>query len=132
MWYQNQFNDIRAKDEAILPYTDLFIYDVKLMEDTAHRKYTGSSNRLILENLGKLLDSGANVWVRIPVIGGVNDTEENFTALKAFLKKHKAPQKVELLPYHKMGEKKYGALNLELTEFNIPTKERISYLQSIL
>ncbi|MBE6982510.1 MAG: glycyl-radical enzyme activating protein [Ruminococcaceae bacterium] len=118
--------------EAILPYTDLFLYDVKLMDDAEHKAYTGAGNRLILENLGKLLDSGANVWVRIPVIGGVNDTDENFTALKAFLKKHKAPQRVDLLPYHKMGEKKYSALNMELTEFTVPTNERISYLQSIL
>jgi pyruvate formate lyase activating enzyme len=117
---------------AVMPYTDLFLYDIKAMDDAVHQHYTGCSNALILENLGKLLDSGANVWGRIPVIPGVNDTPENFQALKAFLSRHKAPEKIELLPYHAMGETKYTALGRPHQCFSVPTKAYLAQLEKYI
>lgn len=99
--------------EAILPDTDLFLYDVKLMDEQLHKKYTGVSNRRILDNLRGLLTHGAKVWIRVPVIPGVNDGAGEQKALEAFLRDLPQPEKVEYLPYHTMGENKYPALGRE-------------------
>lgn len=117
---------------AVMPYTDLFLYDIKAMDNAVHQHYTGRSNALILENLGKLLDAGAKVWVRIPVIPGVNDNKENFLSLKSFLNCHTPPEKIELLPYHAMGETKYTALGRIFEAFNVPTKEHMAQLENYI
>lgn len=116
--------------EKVLPYTDLFLYDIKAMDDETHKKYVGVSNVLILENLKKLFEKNANVLIRIPVIPTVNDDAEEMLKIKAFLEPFN-PLKVELLPYHKMGEHKYDALGLEMTEFEVPEKEKIDELKKI-
>lgn len=95
----------------IAPCTDLFLYDLKIMDIHKHLKYTGVENEQILSNLRGLLQSGADVIVRIPVIPGVNDDEENITAAAAFLKGLKGTFQVDLLPYHDFGRSKYTFLN---------------------
>ncbi|MBR4864254.1 MAG: glycyl-radical enzyme activating protein [Oscillospiraceae bacterium] len=121
-----------AAFEAILPYTDLFLYDVKVMDSGLHKRCTGSGNAQILDNLGKLLDAGKRVWVRVPVIPGMNDNKENFLALKSFLQQHPAPEKIELLPYHAMGETKYAALGKTCHPFAVPEKETLDALAAHL
>ena len=74
-------------------HTDLFLYDLKLMDDDRHRKYTGVSNRLILSNLQRLSAGGAQVIVRIPLIPGVNDDEQNLTAYAAIPGRAAAPSR---------------------------------------
>ncbi|MBQ4259033.1 MAG: glycyl-radical enzyme activating protein [Lachnospiraceae bacterium] len=121
------------KFEQVLSFTDLFLYDVKSMNSRVHKEYVGVGNELILENLSKLLDEGAKVWIRMPVIGGVNDSEEEILALKEFLGKQKTiPEKIELLPYHAMGEHKYSALDMEKKEFSVPSKEKMEYFNQLL
>lgn len=105
--------------EKILKYTDLFLYDVKLFHSIKHKQYTGVGNERILDNLTKLFKCGANVYIRIPVIGGVNDNEEEMTAIKDFLSSY-SPEKTELLPYHAMGENKYDALDIECEKYSVP------------
>ncbi len=117
--------------ERILPYTDLFLYDVKLMDSAAHKRYVGVDNALILENLGRLLSRGVPTWVRIPVIGGVNDTLDDMRAVRDFLYAHGKPQKVELLPYHAMGEHKYASLAREVQVFSVPSEEKMAELRSV-
>ena len=119
------------KFEEIIPYTDLFLYDVKCYNSEKHKHYTGVSNELILSNLGRLLEIGKSVWVRIPIIPTVNDTEEEMRDIKAFLNTHRAPQKIELLPYHRMGEHKYAALGKDLHTFSVPSEEKMSQLKKI-
>lgn len=114
--------------ERILPYTDLFLYDVKLTDTAAHRKWTGAGNERILENLTKLL-SLAPVWVRVPVIAGVNDSVDEMTKIKVFLSGR--AKRVELLPYHAMGENKYAALGLSLAEFAPPDDAALQELKNI-
>ena len=116
--------------ERILPDTDLFLYDVKCFDDARHRDCTGVGNRLILENLGKLLELGQNVLIRIPVIPGINDRVEEMEAIRAFLNSHGKPVGVELLPYHRLGENKYAALGLPVTEFQIPSGETMEQLKA--
>ena len=70
--------------EKVLPYTDLFLYDMKAFDCNIHRKYTGVSNECILENLKKLFEAGANIWIRIPVIPGVNDTVKEMQKIRKY------------------------------------------------
>ncbi len=117
--------------EKILQYTDLFLYDVKCMTNEKHKKYIGAENILILENLNRLLKTDKKVWIRVPVISGVNDTEEEMQKLKNFLKENGKPEKIELLPYHEMGEHKYDALGKCVTKFKKPENDNFIKLKSI-
>lgn len=117
--------------ERILPYTDLFLYDIKCLDSEKHEKFTGVKNERILENLEGLLKGGAAVWIRIPVIPGVNDENEEMQGIKALLDSFEKPEKVELLPYHAMGEHKYGALGREAEVFSVPSKERMEALRHV-
>ncbi len=116
--------------ERILPYTDLFLYDIKLMDSEKHKKYTGVSNQNILANLEKLFAAGAKVHIRIPIIGGVNDSVEEMQAIKRFLSPYR-PLKVELLPYHTLGMHKYGALQREANTFTVPDSEAMENLRDV-
>lgn len=114
----------------VLPDTDLFLYDIKTIRNELHQKYTGAPNREILDNLKKLFEAGAGIYIRIPVIPGVNDSTEEMQQIKQFLLPYH-PQKIELLPYHRMGEHKYRMLNLPLTSFDVPSEEKISGLKQV-
>jgi len=121
-----------ARFERILPHTDLFLFDIKCLDPETHRRYTGADNALILENLRRLLASGASVWIRIPIVPTVNDTVEEMQAIKAFLDSCAAsPARVELLPYHAMGEHKYAALGEPVTKFSTPTEDAMSALRRV-
>lgn len=116
--------------ERILPYTDLFLYDIKCFDSNSHKKYTGVDNERILDNLKKLLHT-STVWVRIPIIPTVNDSEEEMQRIRNFLTACRPPQKIELLPYHAMGEHKYAAIGKEASVFSVPKKETLQQLQQI-
>lgn len=115
--------------EKILPFTDLFLYDIKAFDAELHRKGTGVSNELILENL-KNLSGRADIIVRIPVIGGYNDNDEEIRQIADFLKQIKII-KAELLPYHAMGEHKYTALGRNTESFNVPNKNFMNRSQQL-
>ena len=117
--------------ERILPYTDLFLYDVKCINPERHKAFTGVDNGLILENLEKLLRSGRPVWVRIPLVPTVNDREEEMMAIRSFLNRCGLPERIELLPYHAMGEHKYGALGKDCRIFDQPSAETVERLKRI-
>lgn len=116
--------------ERILPYTDLFLYDLKLMDEEKHRQFTGVSNRLILENLQKLTEASAKVRVRIPIIPNINDDEENIHATKDFLVELGKIQQVDLLPYHNIASDKYHRMAHEYALKNVqtPSNERMKNL----
>lgn len=117
--------------ERILPHTDLILYDVKCIDREKHRKYTGVGNELILENLARLLSSGQRVWVRIPVIPSVNDSEGEMAGIRRFFDIHGRPERIELLPYHAMGEHKYEALGITPAKFNVPPEETVKALRAL-
>lgn len=116
----------------ILPYTDLFLYDVKLLDSEKHKQFVGVGNELILENLKKLLRAGARVWVRTPIIAAVNDNAAELQQIKALLAQWGSPEKIELLPYHAMGAHKYTALGKEAPAFFAPSEETMQQLQTLL
>jgi len=117
--------------ERILPYTDLILYDVKCMDPVTHEQYTGVSNERILENLRRLLKTDTPLWIRIPIIPSVNDTEEEMRMLRDFLHSYGDPERIELLPYHALGEHKYQALGRTATPFATPTEEHIARLRAV-
>jgi pyruvate formate lyase activating enzyme len=80
------------------------------MDEEKHRAYIGVSNRLILENMAVVLKSEKPVLVRMPLIPTVNDDLENLDATGAFLSAHRTAVRMELLPYHRLGESKYARL----------------------
>jgi pyruvate formate lyase activating enzyme len=98
----------------------LVLYDLKLMDDARHKAATGVSNRVILENLQALTGVHANIWIRIPVIPGVNDDEANMAATAAFLRPLAGITRVDLLPYHPAGEAKFARVGLDYTLLGTP------------
>jgi len=83
--------------------SDLILYDLKVMAESQHKKYTGVSNRLILRNLKALDKLGRPIWIRFPFIPGVNDGQENLKAMADFLLELKSVKMINVLPYHKGG-----------------------------
>jgi pyruvate formate lyase activating enzyme len=97
--------------EKLLPYLDLWLYDVKHMDSKTHRDYTGLGNELILSNLRKLAALGAPIAVRVPLIPGFNVSEANIRKTAEFVVElGDAVRSVDLLPYHALGRAKYQAL----------------------
>jgi len=111
--------------DAVLPYVDTFLYDLKAATKELHISHTGQSNEDILANL-RLLCPVANVWLRIPVIGGFNNKEE-MTKIIAFAKEIAPASKVFLLPYHSMGEGKWvkADKNPPVHNFFTPSNEEM-------
>jgi len=93
---------------------DLILFDVKLMDDTKHRQYTGVSNVPILENLRALDQIHDNLWLRVPLIPGVNDDEANLDAVGRFAASLPGVRRVSVLPYHKFGAEKSRRLGNEI------------------
>jgi pyruvate formate lyase activating enzyme len=96
----------------VLPVTDYFLFDLKHMDPYAHKEHTGKSNDPILRNAALLLEHGSDVIFRQPLIPGVNDTAWNIEATARFLKGlGEKALRLQLMPYHGMGESKSRALN---------------------
>jgi len=99
--------------ERIIPYTDLFLYDLKVIEPKTHKQFTGVKNELIIDNLEKLLEKNAHVELRIPVIPGINNSTEEIERFQKFLLNFPfTVPKIHLLPYHTIADNKYKKLNL--------------------
>lgn len=96
----------REDFERICNLVDLFLFDLKLMDDAEHFEYTGVSNRLILENLVLLSEIARKVVVRIPMIPEITDTRVNLDAVSEFLEPLKGVRQINLLPYNRLGEDK--------------------------
>lgn len=111
---------------------DLILFDLKIMDEKKHKQYTGVSNRLILENLRALETSGRPVWVRFPLIPGVNDDERNLEAMADFLTGLKAVRQINVLPYHKGGVEKFRRLDRqsEFAVFEPPSPEKVEKVVS--
>ena len=119
--------------KSVIPYTDLFLFDLKHLNNSKHIELTSVSNTGILENYRHLLASGKDIMVRVPVIPGYNDDPENLEELRNYLEEKKtiSLKKVSLLPYHKIGSSKYKRFNIPYKMENVeqPTSERMMHLK---
>jgi pyruvate formate lyase activating enzyme len=120
--------------DRIRPWVDLFLYDVKVVDDAKHRAFTGVSNARILANLRRLAELGHEVVLRVPLVPGVNDDEASIDALAALATSLARRYPVSLLPYHEIGIDKYRRLGREylLEGVSEPTAERVAELAARL
>jgi len=98
--------------EAVMPFADLWLYDVKVIDGAKHKKATGADNSAILGNLKALMAAGADINIRVPVIPGLNDGEEEKKAIMGFLEGLRYSGPVEYLPFHRMAQGKYDSLGM--------------------
>lgn len=98
--------------EMVLPYCDTWLYDIKCADPERHRRYTGSDNSRILKNLEKLGSTGANIWIRVPVIPDFNDDHAEMEHIAQIAASIPGVSQVTLMPYHTLGKSKYATLGL--------------------
>jgi pyruvate formate lyase activating enzyme len=119
--------------EAVSSYTDYFLYDVKAINSATHVKYTGRDNTLILDNLKALAKSGKVViWIRVPLIRGINDNNEDIVQLGDFLRDLPNIGRLDILPYHNYGLYKSHSLGFQAEEFQRPDEDRLTEIKAIL
>ncbi len=122
-----------AAYEKIINKVDLFLFDLKLMDDSEHLKYTGVSNKLIHKNLKVLTSLGKKINIRIPLIPQITDTERNLSDIIKFISGLENISKVDVLPYNEMSEGKYERFNLEckLKDLHTQSDEDLYRIQNI-
>lgn len=99
--------------DRILPYTDFFLWDIKLMDEELHKKYIGQSNEKILKNLRYVDGRGVDLYIRCPVIPGINDNDSFFHELLSFVKQLKSVKEINLLPFHQLGASRYEKIGMK-------------------
>ena len=115
--------------ELLLPEVDLFLYDIKMTDPLKHKDFTGVSNELILDNAARLSRAGSRLWIRTPLMHGVNDTEEDLNGLHRFLEGLSGVERLDLLPYHAYGNYKAEGIGLPSRTFQTPSDEQMRRIQ---
>lgn len=112
-------------------FIDLFLYDLKIMDDKEHIKYIGVSNKLILENLERLVKQNKRIFIRIPIIPDINDGEEHLKDFIEYLISLRGFEQINLLPYHNIATEKYKRLGQDygLVEIKTPSDEKMMEIQ---
>ena len=109
-----------ANIQQMLPYIDFFLWDIKHMNPEKHRKLTGVSNKLILSNARSVSERNIPLYIRVPVIPGYNDSEENIRATCEFAQGLSSVVELGLVPLHHLGEARYDSLNRPYPIANVP------------
>lgn len=119
--------------DKVSSLVDLFLYDIKLMDNEKHRKYTGVPSDIILQNIRKLSERQRRIFARIPIIPGINDDDENIRSTGEFLSRLNIMQ-VNILPYHNMAADKYNRLSREykINDTTAPDDAKMSAISNIL
>ena len=119
--------------EKIKDKVDLFLYDLKIMDNAKHRKYTGKSNRPILRNFKTLAQNGNTILVRLPLIPGINDDRKNIQETADFILLH-GIERINLLPYHRAGIEKYRNLGkrYKLNSIRPPSERKLNAIKERL
>jgi len=120
--------------DRIRHYVDVFYFDLKLMDDEKHRMATGVSNKTILENLLALSSRGHGIRIRLPVIPGITDEEDNISAIGVFAAALPSVPPIDLLPYHHFAAAKYERLekNYRLSNLRSPAEDSLTRLADLL
>ncbi|MDR2197543.1 MAG: glycyl-radical enzyme activating protein [Coriobacteriales bacterium] len=120
--------------QKVMPWTDIYLYDLKHMDSERHREATGVPNELILENARKLAEDGGRLHIRIPLIPNINADTANIEATRDFLLEIKdAVEVIQVLPYHNLGNAKWDRLSLEPPELDtfVPSDEAVAEVVKI-
>lgn len=123
-----------AKEEEvreILPLVDMFLLDIKSMDDEKHIKFTGVSNKIIIENARLIAEEGREVIIRVPIIPSFNDDKKSIREIARFVRELEVVDMINLLPYHKLGVNKYTSLGrqYELENLELLSEEKIESLK---
>jgi pyruvate formate lyase activating enzyme len=117
----------------IIPYTDLFLFDIKHLDNQKHEEFTGMPNDVILSNFRLIIESSCNYIVRIPIVPGFNDDTDHLERLKQLILKGKSEnlKMISLLPFHKIGSSKYKRFNIPFGMDNVeqPSFQRMKELK---
>ena len=113
--------------KRLAPHIDLFLFDLKFMDPKKHRHYTGVSNEQILKNLETLARHGSRVIIRIPLIPGINDDEDNINTMVSFIDHLPHIKTVHILPYHDFQKRKYDKFSMNYTARDVkpPAPQRV-------
>ncbi len=120
--------------QQILPYVDCFLYDIKAINNEEHKASIGVDNKLILENLVKLSNDGANIYLRLPIVVGKNATDEDLKSIMDFMAENNVRLKqINLLAYHDIGKGKYAGLDRPYDEesMSVPPKDEMERLKTM-
>ena len=119
--------------EKINPFVDLYLYDLKIWNDDLHKKFTSVSNKVIQRNLVWLSELGIKINIRIPLIPGIVDTKENIKNIGQFISTLRNINKIELLPFNKIGENKYKRMSRKnlLPKLSSHSKHELDQLKNI-
>jgi len=120
--------------DALMAQTDLILLDIKAMDDALHKKLTGRTNENILQMARRLSAMGKEMWIRHVLVPGITGSEGELLALRRFIQELKTVARVEILPYHAMGAKKWETLGMRypLEGIKPPTQEEIDTVQRLL
>ncbi len=119
--------------KTIIPYTDLFLLDIKHLDPIKHRFITGKDNKKILKTLKFLNHYNKTIWIRHVIVPGLTDDVKHLRQMAEFLIKYPSIEQIELLPYHKMGVHKWNKLGLKypLGNINPPDEHEINKFKGI-
>jgi pyruvate formate lyase activating enzyme len=120
--------------DSVRPFVDLFLYDLKLLDEAQHRAATGAGNRLILDNLRRLTAAGQDVELRLAIIPGINDSEQNLRQTAEFAASLPNLRRITLLPFHNTARDKYGRLGLDYPMRGVqpPGQARLAQISDLL
>ncbi len=117
--------------QKLLEYTDLVLYDIKCLDATKHSKATGKPNELIINN-AKIIVESEDMWVRVPLVPGFNDSEKEISEIARFVKNEIDPTKIDLHRYNKLGEGKYDRLDKVGIQLDPQSDEYLEKLKEIV
>lgn len=123
-----------GKFNELMRYTDLYMLDIKHIDNEEHKKLTGCTNENILDMAKYLSDNEKAMWIRHVLVPGYTDSKEQLSRLKEFIDSLKTVERVEILPYHTLGVFKWEELGMkyELSDVYPPSKENIEQAKRIL
>lgn len=122
------------KFKELMEVTDLFMLDIKQIDEEKHRKLTGFTNRNILEMAKYLSENGKHMWIRHVLVPGITTDENDLRRLRAFIDTLKTVDRVEILPYHVLGISKYEKMEIpyRLYDTPVPTNDQVKKAEEIL
>ncbi|MGN0600001.1 MAG: pyruvate formate-lyase-activating protein [Oscillospiraceae bacterium] len=123
-----------SKFKELIKYTDLFLLDIKEIDNEKHKELTGCSNESILDFARFLSDEGKNMWIRYVLVPTVTNDKEDLEKTRAFIDTLKTVERVEVLPYHTLGVFKWENLGIKygLEGVPTPTSEEVKEAKEIL